>query len=123
MMTTRRKSALVALAALTGGWMVFDGLHVLLTGAYAGSSQPGPWTTLVALIGLNPYRIGPLFVLLGVCWLICTLAHVLGAPWGKPGAAATAIATLWYVPVGTLLSVVYLAVLLLPPRVHAPART
>jgi len=121
-MITRHKGALVALAALTGGWMLFDGMHVLLTGGYASDSQPGPWAALVAFIGLNPYRIGPLFVLLGILWLICTLAHLLGTGWGKPGATATAIATLWYVPVGTALSVVYLAVLLIPGRGRAPNR-
>jgi hypothetical protein len=119
-MSRGRAVIIVALAASVGGWMLFDGLHVLLAGAYAGSTQLGPWAALVTFVGLDPYRIGPLFVLLGVLWLIFALACVAGAGWGKPGATATAIASLWYIPLGTLLSLTYLAALLAPSRSHAP---
>jgi hypothetical protein len=114
-MLTRILLAIVAL--LAGGWMLFDGLHVLLKGKYFGPDKPGPWSLLFIRLGIDPFKLGPLFILLGLLWLAGLALVFTGKPWALYAAGAVAIASLWYLPVGTLLSVVYLVLLyLLLPR-------
>ncbi len=67
------KLTLVILALLNGGWMLFDGLHVLRTGKYFGPDMPGPLQMLPKALGLDPFRLGPLFDGLGLVWLGCAL--------------------------------------------------
>jgi len=51
--------ALLALALITGGWMLFDGLRALVTGDYTMPSsgpyagQLGPWTYIISAVGLD----------------------------------------------------------------------
>jgi hypothetical protein len=56
-------------------------------------------------------RLGPVFVALGAAWIVCLVAMLSGQRWGWYGAVAVAIGTLWYVPLGTVLSLAYLALL------------
>jgi len=49
---------------------------------------------------------------LGILWMVFLIALLSGQRWGWYGAVATALATLWYLPLGTLLSLVYLGLLL-----------
>ena len=61
---------LVSLIALAvGGWMIFDGIHVLSTGKYFGPDKPGPWSDLVAAVGIEPFGLGPVFITFGTLWL------------------------------------------------------
>lgn len=96
--------------------MIFDGIHVLARGKYFGPPDPGPWSNLVTRVGLNPFSLGPLFIVLGACWIVFLIAMLRGQPWGRTGAVVVAVASLWYVPVGTVLSVIYLALLLFAVR-------
>lgn len=99
------------IALVTGGWMIFDGAHVLLTGKYFGPEKPGPWSDLVSAVGLDPFRLGVPFIALGVLWLLFLAAMLLHQSWAWYGALLTAILTLWYLPVGTVLSVLYIVLL------------
>jgi len=104
---------LAATALLTGGYQVADGLHVLLTGRYLGPPTPGPWRHAVRAVGLEPVTIGPVFVTLGACWLAATawlLTTSSPAAWWA--LLATAVLTLWYLPVGTALALVTITTLL-----------
>jgi hypothetical protein len=98
------------IAALAGGWMVFDGIHVVLRGKYFGPGKPGPWSTVFTKLGVDPFVLGPVFITLGVAWLTCLVAISGGKTWGWYGGAVVAVATLWYLPLGTILSLAYLAV-------------
>lgn len=109
----------LALALFNGGWMVFDGIHVLLTGKYFGPPQPGPWSQLVSGVGLNPFSLGPVFIFLGITWLVSSYGLVAGMGWAWYLSLAVALATLWYLPVGTILSLLAIAVLWLF-RAHFP---
>jgi len=100
-----------AIALFVGGWMIFDGLHVLQTGKYFGPETPGPWSDLVVALGLNPFRLGVPFIALGALWLLSVSAMLLRQSWGWQSALLTATLTLWYLPVGTILSAVYIALL------------
>ena len=99
------------IALLVGGWMIFDGVHVLITGKYFGPEKPGPWSDLVSSVGVNPFDLGFLFIILGVFWLLFPVGMLLKKTWAWYGAVLTAVATLWYLPVGTVLSVIYIALL------------
>ena len=104
--------ALGVVAVVVGGWQVADGVHVLRTGRYLGPPTPGPWRHVVSAVGLDPFAIGPVFVGLGVAWLAAygwLLAGGGQAAWWA--CVAVAALTLWYLPVGTLLSVVALVLL------------
>ena len=100
------------IAMVVGGWMIFDGIHVLSTGKYFGPEKPGPWSDVVASIGLDPFRFGILFIVLGLLWLLFLTAMLLHQPWAWYAALVTTILTLWYLPVGTVLSLVYIVLLL-----------
>jgi hypothetical protein len=106
--------AVAILALVTGGFQVVDGIHVLATGKYIGPPTPGPWSQIVRAIGLDPFTLGVPFVVLGGCWLVAAAALLLtsaAAAWWA--LLAVAVATLWYLPVGTLTALATIAVLLL----------
>ena len=105
------KLAIAVVALLAGGWMIFDGIHVLLRGKYFGPERPGPWSVPFTRVGVNPFSLGPLFVALGVLWLVFAVAALTEHGWGRTGGAVIAIASLWYFPLGTILSLIYLALL------------
>jgi hypothetical protein len=100
-----------AVAALIGGWMLFDGMHVLVRGKYFGPDKPGPWSVPFARLGVDPFALGPLFIMLGSAWIVFPIAGLCGHTWGWYGAAIVAVATLWYFPLGTILSLAFLALL------------
>ena len=52
------RATLILIALFVGGWMVFDGIHVLIYGRFFGPEKPGPWSAVVSSIGLNPLRFG-----------------------------------------------------------------
>ena len=103
--------ALVAL--VLGGWFIFDGLHVLLKGKYFGPPEPGPWARVVSAIGLDPFRMGVPFLILGLFWLTVVGGLATGARWAAPVGIVAAIGTMWYLPVGTALSIIFVVLLLL----------
>lgn len=113
----------VLLAFIEGGWLAFDGGHALVfgyyvtprTGRFAG--QLGPWSQIVSAVGLDPRSTLMKFVhlLLGASWLVIMAAFALQYQWAWWGMLACAWASLWYLPFGTLMSVVQIAILLLPP--------
>ncbi len=94
------------LAALNGGWMIFDGIHVIKKGKYFGPPEPGAWSKIISKCGLDPFSIGPLFILLGAMWLVSSVGLVLEFQWGYVALLITAISTLWYIKVGTIISII-----------------
>lgn len=111
--------AFIVLALLTGGWMLYDGIRALMTGdfttptsgAYAG--QLGPWSGLFTAIRIDPRAtiIKWLFVLVGALWLVSAAANYAGAAWARNGLLAAAILSLWYLPFGTITSIITIALL------------
>ncbi len=106
------KVVFAGVALINGGWMLFDGIHVLIKGKYFGPPEPGPWSKIVAKVGLNPFSLGPVFVVLGVLWIAATLGILQGIGWAWALAVLTAILSLWYIPIGTALSIIALIILL-----------
>ncbi len=104
---------IILLAVLNGGWMIFDGCHVIKKGKYFGPPTPGSWSKVVARFGINPFSLGPLFVALGLLWFISSIGVVFGMSWGWLSLLATSIATLWYIKIGTVISIITLLLLVI----------
>ena len=114
---------LVLLMALVeGGWLAFDGAHGLITGDYVTPSSGdyagrlGPWSKLVEAVGIDPRStlMMSIHLALGVGWLLVMFAYVKGVRVAKGGMILFAVLGLWYLPFGTLLSVLQIVLLLRP---------
>ena len=110
----------VAVLPLIGGFMVFDGIRALTLGDYLTPSsgqyagQLGPWSRSIEVVGIDP-RSTPMklgFVVIGT-------SHLVGA--GALAASASALSVslaliaavlgIWYLPFGTLGSLVVMALI------------
>ena len=112
----------VVLAFVEGGWLAFDGGHALVTGEYVTpksgqyAGQLGPWSKLVSAVGIEPRStlMKLIHVTLGFTWVMMIVFFIWGSPWAWWGMIFCAGAALWYLPFGTLLSLIQIALLLLP---------
>ena len=112
----------VALGLMQGGWMAFDGSRALIVGDYVTPSsgqyagQLGPWAKLVSAIGIEPRSTLMKFIHvgLGAAWLVATVCFLLRMPWAWSGLLTCAVFSLWYLPFGTIFSVVQIVLLLMP---------
>lgn len=107
------KILLIIIAFIAGGFMLLDGIYVMLNGKYIGPDKPGPWANLFYKLNVNVFKLGPLFVTYGLVWLIFLYGVITSQAWAYKLGLIISLLTLWYLPVGTLLSLIVLAVLLL----------
>ena len=111
------------LVILNGGWMGFDGVRALLVGDYVTprtgrhSGQLGPWSKVVEGIGIGPRStlMKWIFVGYGAGSLLAMLAFVVDVPGAWWGVLVAAMLGLWYLPFGTLINVVVIVLITLPP--------
>lgn len=96
---------------LNGTWMILDGIHVMIRGKYVGPEKPGPWAWLFEQCGVNVFRMGPVFIVYGILWLLLVYAVVFKTAWAPYFLYTVPLLSLWYLPVGTLISIVVLAVM------------
>jgi len=110
---------IIALSLIQGAWLLFDGSRALISGDYTTPSsgphagQLGPWAQVVSALGINPRSTGMkvIHVLLGAAWLVAAILAVLqtgGHRWLLLGCS---LASLWYLPIGTVFSAVVLILL------------
>lgn len=92
--------------------MLLDGIYVMLKGRYIGPPKPGPWANLFQYFGVDVFKLGPLFVLFGMAWLSFVLGILTHQSWAYMLGILIAVLTLWYLPVGTVFSIVVLVVLM-----------
>lgn len=110
---------IILLAVLEGGWLLFDGVHGLITGDYVTPSsgpqagQLGPWSYVVAAIGIAPRStlMMGIHVVLGGTWLVVIVGFVRKTGWAWTGMFLCAVAALWYLPFGTMLSLLQIVLL------------
>jgi hypothetical protein len=107
------KIVIIAVSSFIGGWMIFDGIHVLQTGKYFGPEKPGPWSEIAVRVGIDPLKMGPVFILIGAMWAAFIAGLVFHQPWAFAMGIIACIATLWYLPIGTVLSILLLIALIL----------
>jgi hypothetical protein len=106
------KIFITILGFLNGGYMLVDGIFVMIKGKYIGPQRPGPWTNLFYKLNIDVFKLGPLFVVLGALWLIWLYSLWTNQSWAYSLGLIISILTLWYLPIGTLLSIIIIAVLL-----------
>ncbi|MCA9242513.1 MAG: hypothetical protein KDA32_01055 [Phycisphaerales bacterium] len=112
----------MSLAFVEGAWLAFDGVHALTTGDYVTpasgrfAGQLGPWSKVVAAVGIPPRSTAMklIHVALGAAWLVSIAMFGFRARSGWGAMLACAIAGLWYLPFGTLIGVILIALLCLP---------
>ncbi len=107
------KIVMAVLALLNAGWMVFDGFHVIRKGKYFGPEKPGPWVMFPEAIGLDPLKIGPLFILIGFSWLTAAVMIFINTSLSHYIVMVPALLTLWYIPIGSIISLVYIVLFFL----------
>ena len=106
------KLLITILAFLNGGYMLLDGMYVLLNGKYIGPEKPGPWANLFDKVGIDVFKLGPLFIVFGLLWLCWLYALWTSQHWAYGFGLVISLLTLWYLPVGTLFSLVIFVLLL-----------
>ena len=94
-------------AAIESAWMLVDATHALRTGSYFGS-RLGPWAAVVSYAGIDPRSTAMkyAFIAFGVLWLAVFALVAARAAQGPTIAITAGILTLWFLPIGTLLSAI-----------------
>jgi hypothetical protein len=112
-------------ACIVAGWMTFDGGQALFSsghlitpksGDYAG--QLGPWRHIVQAVGIDPAgrTMQLIFFGYGVAWLAIIAGFALKQEWSWTAMMAAAVGSLWFLPFGTILGIVQIALLLIVRR-------
>lgn len=99
------------LAILNGGYMLIDGLYVMLKGKYIGPEKPGPWANIFYKFNIDVFRLGPVFIQFGLLWFAWLFCLWTNQSWTYAFGITISILTLWYLPVGTFFSLIILLVL------------
>jgi hypothetical protein len=118
---TSLRIAILACVLIEAGWMAFDGTRALVVGELITPrdgphrGELGPWRHIVARLGINPSGtlMKVIFSVYGWTWLILAVAFALGAGWSWVAMVVAAAGALWFLPIGTVLSVVQLVLLVL----------
>ena len=105
------KYIVVGLSLINGIWMLTDGIYVIAVGKYIGPEKPGPWASLLSVTGVDVFKLGPVFVLFGLAWLIFVAGFVWEAGWARTLGLVLSVLTLWYLPFGTIISIAVLIAL------------
>jgi hypothetical protein len=105
------KYVVAVLSLINGVWMLADGIYVMLKGKYIGPDKPGPWASVVGFTGVDVFTLGPLFIAFGVAWIFFVVGLFTDAGWARIFGMILSVATLWYLPFGTLISVIVFIVL------------
>lgn len=108
---------ITTLVILNAGWMVFDGMRALIVGDYvtpksgAHAGQLGPWASVVHAAGIAPRAtvMKVIFVVYGLAYLAALTAFLLQPSWAKPALLLIAALGLWYLPFGTLINLIVMA--------------
>ena len=106
------KYLVIALASIQGLWMLIDGIYVIANGKYIGPEKPGPWASLFGPLGVDVFKLGPMFILFGAGWLVFAGAFATETSWARMFGIILSVLTLWYLPVGTLFSIIVLGSLI-----------
>jgi len=106
------KILLAVLALINGGYMLVDGIYVMIHGKYIGPEKPGPWASLFEKMHVDVFKLGPMFVLFGLIWLILAYGFLTSGGWAYWLGLILSFCTLWYLSIGTIISVIVIVLLL-----------
>ena len=102
---------LILLGLVNGVYMLADGIFVMIKGKFIGPDKPGPWAELFYRFDIDVFALGPLFAFFGLLWLIWVYAFWTNLTWYNVYGIAISFLTLWYLPIGTLLSILIIVML------------
>ncbi len=110
---------IAGLVCVSAGFMTFDGVRAFVVGDYVTpksgphAGQLGAWSKLVQAIGIEPRSnlMKGIHVVLGATTLAILACFLLKIAWANTALLAAAIAGLWYLPVGTVLNIIVIALL------------
>ena len=116
------KWIVLGLARFQGGWLVFDGGRALIIGDYVTpvsgprAGQLGLWSRIVSAAGFQPRStaIKCLHLVLGIAWLTALVFLLVRPATGWSIALCCAVASFWYLPIGTVASFLVILLLLTP---------
>ena len=91
--------------------MLIDGLYVMMKGKYIGPPKPGPWAEIFYKFNVDVFKLGPLFIIFGILWLAWLMSLWTNQSWTYGFGMLISLLTLWYLPVGTLFSIIILLIL------------
>jgi len=120
---------MIALLALgEAGYMALDGIRALIVGDYITpgrgrfAGQIGPWSAVVSAIGIAPRStlMKGIFAAYGLAWLAVIVAYLAGARWAWRAMLLAAVFSLWYLPLGTLFSLLVIGLLVMERRQRRP---
>ena len=100
------------MSLINGLWMLIDGVYVMLNGKYIGPEKPGPWASILSLTGVDVFKLGPMFIVFGIAWLVFVFGLLSSSSWAFWWGTVVAVLTLWYLPFGTLISAIVIVALL-----------
>lgn len=106
------KIVISILGLLNGAYMLLDGIFVLIKGKYIGPEKPGPWANLFYKLNIDVFKLGPLFIVFGLLWLTWLYSLWTNQSWIHPFGIVLSILTFWYLPVGTIFSLIILLILI-----------
>jgi hypothetical protein len=120
----RLRPVIVVLALSEAGYIALDGIRALIAGDYItpGSGrfagQLGPWSALVSAVGIEPRStlMKGIFAAYGLIWLLVILAYGFGVRWAWRAMVLAAVLSLWYFPLGTVISLLVLGLLVVQRR-------
>ena len=83
-----------------------------INGGIVKPEKPGPWASVLSMTGVDVFKLGPMFIGFGIAWLIFVAGLFAGSSWAYWLGMIVAVLTLWYLPFGTIISLIVLAVLI-----------
>lgn len=108
----RPRHVLVVIALIFGSWLVVDAMTAIATGSYTSLSTGGQWMRVLRWTNIEPVSFAPGVLSLGMLWLISAIAAALRHSWWRGFFGTTAAMSLWYLPIGSFLSMISLVVIL-----------
>jgi len=102
----------IVLGSINGGYMLFDGIYEMINGHYYGPEKPGPWADVLQNVGIDIYILGPVFIFWGLGWLYFVVLLWIRQSRAFIVGLITCLLTLWYLPVGTFISVIVFCLLM-----------
>lgn len=105
------KILITIIGLINGSYMILDGIFVIIKGKFIGPDKPGPWANLFYKFNIDVFKLGPLFIVYGLLWLTWLYSLWTQQTWSYSFGLLLSLLTLWYLPVGTLFSIVVFAVL------------
>jgi hypothetical protein len=105
------KIIITILSLLNGGYMLIDGVFVMFKGKYIGPEKPGPWANLFYKFNIDVFKLGPLFIVFGLAWLAFVYGLHTNQTWTYIFGLVISILSLWYLPVGTVISIAVILIL------------